>query len=222
MRAEPKLSNWRWRIRARWALLVCLVSGSAIALAAQSAGPTTAPATNVPAGPTEAVPPWIADVTQLGQRMIDEDPLRYIAFDMKDAAQDLSTLRTDQPVQAKEQRSIGRLDELIARLQKQLKNGNGGSNPNPEIPMEDSRIAKGPGGSGPLHDARAGTKEWGQLPPQERQRILQSQNEGFPAGYESILASYYSRLAQDQATDSVGDSGSADAAAMPTTQPSRP
>ena len=68
--------------------------------------------------------------------------------------------------------------------------------------------------SGPLHDAQAGTRVWGQLPPKEREKILQSQTEGFPAGYESVLANYYSRLAQEQVA---GEN-----AIGPTTQPVAP
>jgi hypothetical protein len=62
-----------------------------------------------------------------------------------------------------------------------------------------------------MHDPKAGTRTWGQLPPKQREQILQSQNEGFPAGFESILSSYYKRLAQEDG-----------AAASPTTQPQSP
>jgi hypothetical protein len=102
---------------------------------------------------------------------------------------------------------------LIKELEEQTKGGNGGGNPNPTKPMTKSVITGGPGGSGPLHDAQAGTKQWGELPPKDRDQILQSQTEGFPPGYESVLASYYSRLAEmEVAPDSSG----------PATQPAKP
>jgi hypothetical protein len=66
-----------------------------------------------------------------------------------------------------------------------------------------------------LHDPAAGTRVWGQLPPKEREQILQSQTEGFPPGYESVLASYYNKLAQQQSS---GDATGATA----TTQPDSP
>ena len=47
-----------------------------------------------------------------------------------------------------------------------------------------------------MRDPNASSRLWGQLPAKQREQILQSQTEGFPSGYESILSSYYKRLAQ--------------------------
>ena len=49
-----------------------------------------------------------------------------------------------------------------------------------------------------MHDARAGTHQWGELSAKEREQITQSQTEGFPPGYEAVLSSYYNRLAQEK------------------------
>jgi hypothetical protein len=141
------------------------------------------------------------------------DPIGPIADHMKDVVGDLNQMKTDVPVQDKQKQVVGSLDGVIKQLEQECK-GNGGGNPNPSKPMSRSVIAKGPGGSGPLHDAQAGTRVWGQLPPKEREKILQSQTEGFPAGYESVLANYYSRLAQEQVA---GEN-----TAGPTTQPVAP
>src|SRR5207237_435646 len=35
-------------------------------------------------------------------------------------------------------------------------------------------------------------------PPRQRDAIIQSKTEGFPPGYESLLQSYYQRLAQEK------------------------
>ena len=137
------------------------------------------------------------------------DPIAPLADRMGDVVTDLTALKTDQPVQTEQKQIVSSLDELIAELEQQ-RSGNGGANPNPTRPMTRSQITGGPGGSGPLHDPRAGTRVWGQLPPKERDQILQSQTEGFPPGYESVLANYYTRLSQNQP-----DTGS-------TTQPSNP
>ena len=125
-------------------------------------------------------------------------------------ADNLDHQQTDQPVQTQEKQVVSQLDQLIAQLNQQC-NGSGGSSNNPTKPMADSKITRGPGGSGPMHDPQAGTKQWGQLPPKEREKILQSQNDGFPPGYESVLSSYYSRLAQEQVAPAPS--------AAPTTQP---
>jgi hypothetical protein len=81
--------------------------------------------------------------------------------------------------------------------------------------MASSTLAKGPGGSGPMHDAKEGTRVWGQLPPKLREQILQSQTEGFPPGYEAVLASYYAHLAQGQVPPDAADTS-------PTTKPAAP
>jgi hypothetical protein len=143
------------------------------------------------------------------------DPIGPIAAQMKDVAGDLTALKTDAPVQTKQKNVVAALDTVIKELEQQCRGSGGGGNPNPTKPMNRSILAKGPGGSGPLHDAAAGTRVWGQLPPKEREQILQSKTEGFPAGYESVLANYYSRLAQEQvAPEAAGD--------QPTTRPAGP
>jgi hypothetical protein len=72
--------------------------------------------------------------------------------------------------------------------------------------LADSVIIGGPGGSGDLHSARDQGDQWGQLPPHQRDRILQSLTEGFPAHYQRILERYYRRLAEE-APDSDEDGG---------------
>jgi hypothetical protein len=141
------------------------------------------------------------------------DPIAAVDAQMQEVVAELTQHQTGVPVQETQERIVSELDVLIQMLQKQCK-GSGGGGSNPTSPMNQSVLAKGPGGSGPLHDPQAGTRVWGQLPPRERQKILQSQTEGFPPGYESVLANYFNRLAQEQA--SVESSGNAP---EPTTRP---
>jgi hypothetical protein len=145
------------------------------------------------------------------------DPIQSINRHMGGIVADLSDKQTDQPVQIKQKQVVGELDTVIKQLEEQMKkSGSGGGNPNPTKPMPKSILAKGPGGSGPLHDPRAGTKQWGDLSPKEREQITQSQTEGFPPGYESVLSSYYNRLAQEKVgTDTAAVEG-------PTTKPVGP
>ena len=135
------------------------------------------------------------------QNARQQDPLRYLASDMGEIKTDLSEYKTDQPVQAKQEKVVKRLDKLIEELEKACKSGAGGGGANPTRPANSSQILKGPGGSGAMHDPREGDKDWGQLPPKQREQILQSRTEGFPAGYESMLQRYYQRLAQEQVSD---------------------
>jgi len=130
-----------------------------------------------------------------------KDPIQSIDHHMGFIVDDLSDQKTDLPVQTKQKQVVGELDTIIKQLEEEMKKaGSGGGNPNPSKPMPKSVLAKGPGGSGPLHDPRDGTKKWGDLTPKEREQITQSQTEGFPPGYEAVLSSYYNRLAQEKAS----------------------
>lgn len=126
-----------------------------------------------------------------------EDPLLHIETDMSHCVDGLAALQTDKPLQTRQARVVNRLDAVIKLLEAECKGG-GGSNPNPSKPMSQSIIAKGPGGQGDMHDPKAGDKQWASLPPKQREQILQSQTQGFPPGFETILQSYYARLAQEQ------------------------
>jgi hypothetical protein len=162
-------------------------------------------------GPAKQLWKWLPG--GLHQNM-ENDPIGSIAFQMQGVVVDLNAVQTGAPVQANEKKVVSDLDELIEELSKQCK-GNGGGNPNPTKPMASSTLAKGPGGSGPMHDAKEGTRVWGQLPPKLREQILQSQTEGFPPGYEAVLASYYAHLAQGQVPPDAADTS-------PTTKPAAP
>jgi hypothetical protein len=140
-----------------------------------------------------------------------QDPLEDITGQMTDVLGDLAAQRTNKPVQAKQQEVVENLDTVIKLLEQQ-KSGNGGGSLNPTKPMSDSVIAGGPGGIHGLKDPSAGTRNFGRLPPKDRDAILQSKTEGFPPGYESLLQSYYQRLAQEKTT---GDNGSGGGATPP-------
>jgi hypothetical protein len=93
---------------------------------------------------------------------------------------------------------VSKLDRLIEELEKESEQSRGGaSGANPSKPMNDSTITGGPGGIGDLHAARKTGKQWAELPPHERDRIVQSMTEGFPAHYQKILERYYKRLAEE-------------------------
>jgi hypothetical protein len=146
-----------------------------------------------------------------------QDPIEAIDHHMNYIVDDLGDKKTDQPVQTKQKKVIGELDAIIKELEEQQKKSKTGKGSlNPTKPMEKSTLTKGPGGSGPLHDPKAGTARWGDLSPKEREQITQTQNDGFPPGYESVLANYYNRLAQEKVAT---DKPAPDNTTGPTTRP---
>jgi len=137
------------------------------------------------------------------------DPLADIAADMNAAAIRLAKLKTDKPTQKPQEDAVAKLDALIKELEQQSKNRGGNMvNPNPTKPAQQSTIRNGPGGMGKLHAERQEGKQWGELPPKERARILQSMNEGFPSHYQKLLERYFARLADEKpAAESADESG---------------
>jgi hypothetical protein len=139
-----------------------------------------------------------------------EDPLKFIHGDMTQSQGELTELKTGKPTQKVQDEAVTRLDAVIKLLDKQCNGAGGGSNPTK--PLNKTIIAKGPGGQGDMHDPKAGDKQWASLPPKQREQILQSKTQGFPPGFESILQSYYERLAQEQVEDASAAPAPADAA----------
>jgi hypothetical protein len=128
----------------------------------------------------------------------NDDPIGALALDMEEVVLDLAAMTTDEPTQQTQQQIVGKLDKLIEELERESESMRGGtSGNNPTRPMADSQIKGGPGGIGDLHAARREGKQWAELPPHERDRILQSMSEGFPAHYQKILERYYKRLAEE-------------------------
>jgi len=142
------------------------------------------------------------------------DPMKFISRDMKSIVGDLTKLQTDKPVQVKEEKVVAQLDEIIKALEQSCKKAGAGASLNPSKPMQDSVLAGGPGGINELTDPKASEKKWGDLSPKQREVILQSKTDGFPAGYEQLLQSYYKRLAAEKVTDEATPTS-----ATPTTRP---
>ncbi len=130
-----------------------------------------------------------------------KDPFRHLQSDMTGVIGELADGDTRTPAEESQPRIISRLDVLIEILEKQCKGGGGGGRPN--SPLARSILARGPGGQGDLNAPRNNRAKWAELTPAERERILQSKTEGFPAGYEEILSEYFRRLATDDAVRAV-------------------
>jgi hypothetical protein len=138
-----------------------------------------------------------------------KDPFRHLQTDMVDVIDDLGNGETHTPAHVTEPKILSRLDVLIKILEKQCKKGGGG---NGRMPLRRSMLARGPGGVGDLNAPRNSRRKWAELTPKERERILQSRTEGFPAGYEEILGEYYRRLATEDSVRAIAPSAAKPAA----------
>jgi hypothetical protein len=128
-----------------------------------------------------------------------DNPIADIAADMTVVVRDLNQLSTGKPTQETQKEIVSKLDELIAQLEKECAACKAGAKSrNPKKPLTDSIVKNGPGGQGDLHAPRNNGKKFGELPPHQRDKILQSQTEGFPSHYQQILERYYKRLAEER------------------------
>lgn len=130
-----------------------------------------------------------------------KDPFKNIQTDVKSVISDFDKGQTRQPVKTTQPRIITRLDTLIEMLEKSCKGGSGAAGANPTRPANSSTLAGGPGGQGKLKAPDKKGRNWADLTPKQREKILQSRTEGFPPGYEDILADYFRRLARNQAVE---------------------
>ncbi|MCA9016139.1 MAG: hypothetical protein KDA77_12475, partial [Planctomycetaceae bacterium] len=127
-----------------------------------------------------------------------KDPFKNIQTDVKSVITDFDKGQTKQPVKTTQPRIITRLDTLIEMLEKSCKSGGGAAGANPTRAADRSTLGKGPGGEGKLRAPDKKGRNWADLTPKQREKILQSRTEGFPPGYEDILADYFRRLARNQ------------------------
>ncbi|MAE66595.1 MAG: hypothetical protein CMJ18_20180 [Phycisphaeraceae bacterium] len=154
----------------------------------------------------------ILDVIKPPAKKVEKNPLGALADAMGGIAADLAGKKTDKPVQDRQQDVIRQLDQLIEMLEQsssscsKCQGGGSASSPSPSQPLDDSRIIGGPGGVGDLRAPSRGKHQLISLDPKQREAIIQSMNEGFPAAYESILQDYYRRLARQRVRESVDES----------------
>ena len=126
-----------------------------------------------------------------------EYPLGVLEMEMQEVIDDLSSGKPKPPALVTQPRIISRLDMMIVELEK--KTGGGiGSNNSGNKPAEKSALRKGQIKDGQMKAVRAEGDRFPDLSPKERERVLQSQAEGFPAGYEDVLADYFRKLSKSE------------------------
>lgn len=117
-------------------------------------------------------------------------------------------------LQSRQKRILDLLDEMIEQAeeeekkacdnpqqgggQQQQQPGGQSGQPTPSSPMEQSGLPGGNPNEGNLRELRRANPGdmWGEMPPGERQRILQALRESFPSRYRKLVEQYYEELAK--------------------------
>jgi hypothetical protein len=129
------------------------------------------------------------------------DSLNHIARRMSDVERRLSLSEADEKTQEVERGILASLDKVIEQLeqqqQQQQQQQQAGSQPSGQ-PMDDSKIADQKGeGKVDVKDIGDGSG-WGNMPPRERERVLQQIGRDFPGHYRDLMEEYLKRLATDE------------------------
>lgn len=135
-------------------------------------------------------------------RPLKPDSLDEIARMMDDIHRRLDLGRAGKRVRKEEDDVIAKLDKMIEEMEEQLKqqqqqaSGQGGGS-SPSSPKQDSSPGgvKGPGNVDPKNIG--GRSGWGDLPPKDRQEVLQQIGKDLPAHYRETIEAYFRKLARD-------------------------
>lgn len=146
----------------------------------------------------------LARLMEADIKPLETDSLDEIARMMDDVRRRLALARAGKTVRDEEDEIIKKLEKMIDDLEQQRQQqqrqrqqaaNRGGKRP--DNPMQDSRRAelKGPGEVDPKNTGKR--DNWGNLPPKERQEVLQQIGRELPAHFRETIEEYFKRLAQD-------------------------
>ena len=127
------------------------------------------------------------------------DPFSTLGTDMESAVADLDDGRTHPPAEYTQPMIIERLDVMIEMLERACKKSGGGGGQNASRPANASTLRSGADRRGPMRAEQGQGRKWAELTPKEREKILQSKTDGFPAGFDDILADYFRKLSRGAA-----------------------
>ena len=146
----------------------------------------------------------LARLMEADIKPLKTDSLDEIARLMDDIRRRLALARAGKVVRDEEETVIKKLEKMIDDLEKQRQQQQQQKQQNasksgrqPSNPLEQSQRAdlKGPGEIDPKnigkHDG------WGNLPPKQRQEVLQQIGRELPAHFRETIEEYFKRLAQD-------------------------
>ncbi len=151
----------------------------------------------------EAMPPRFTQLARLMQSdiaRVEDDSLDHIARRMSDVRRRLGLGQSGERAQEIERGILASLDKAIKKAeeqQKQQQQQQSGGQPS-GTPMEESRIVEQKG-EGKVDIKEIGKQAgWGDLPPRERQRVMQQIGRDFPSHYSDLIEEYLRRLATDE------------------------
>lgn len=144
----------------------------------------------------------LARLMQADVANVKKDSLDHIARRMSDVHRRLDLGQSGERAQKVERGILASLDKIIKQLEDQAKQQQQqqqqpGGQPASQ-PMEESRIAELKG------DGKVDIKDigdhagWGDLPPRQRERVLQQIGRDFPGHYRDLMEEYLKRLATDE------------------------
>jgi hypothetical protein len=146
----------------------------------------------------------LARLMEADIKPLKEDSLDEIARMMDDIRRRLALARAGKVVRDEEDSVVAKLEKMIDELEKQRqmrqqqqRQRANRSGRRPNNPMQDSQRAelKGPG---EVDLKNIGKRDgWGNLPPKERQEVLQQIGRELPAHFRETIEEYFKRLAQD-------------------------
>jgi hypothetical protein len=143
----------------------------------------------------------LARLMEADLKPLKPDTLDEIARLMADVQRRLDLARAGKKVRDEEESIVAKLEKLIEEKEKQQQQqqqqaqaqGNQSSNP-----AQSSTPAGGPRAKGEVDPKDIGKKDgWGNLPPKERQEVLQQIGRELPAHFRETIEEYFKRLAQD-------------------------
>jgi len=149
----------------------------------------------------------LARLMEADIKPLEVDSLDEIARMMSDIRRRLALARAGKTVRDEEDQVIAKLEKMIDEMEKQRRErqrqrqqANRGTR-QPNNPMQDSNPAqlRAPGEVDPKNIGKR--DGWGNLPPKERQEVMQQIGRELPAHFRETIEEYFKRLAQDQRQD---------------------
>lgn len=144
----------------------------------------------------------IARLMEADIKPLKVDSLDEVARLMDDIRRRLDLGRAGKKVRDEEEQVIAKLEKMIEEMEEQQKKKEDGQpkpgkGTQPGDPAQQSQAMelKGPGN---VDSKAVGKKDgWGNLPPKERQEVLQQIGRDLPAHFRETIEEYFKRLAQD-------------------------
>ena len=143
----------------------------------------------------------LARLMEADIKPLKTDSLDEIARMMEDVRRRLALARAGKIVRDEEDEIVAKLEKMIEEMEKQQQQqqqqaGNAGGS-RPANPAQDSQAAQ-LRGKGEVDPKNLGKEdEWGNLPPKERQEVMQQIGRELPAHFRETIEEYFKRLAQD-------------------------